>query len=44
MFFRDFSLKKRVKRAVLYVTGLGLYEAYLNGVKAGEELLTPGGV
>ncbi|MBR1743212.1 MAG: family 78 glycoside hydrolase catalytic domain [Lachnospiraceae bacterium] len=41
VFFRDFSLKKGIKRAVLYVTGLGLYEAYLNGEKAGDDYLAP---
>lgn len=29
-------------KARLYLTALGLYEAYLNGKKVGEEVLTPG--
>lgn len=32
---------KNLSRARLYVCGLGLYEAYLNGKKVGEEYLTP---
>ena len=33
---------KRVAGARLYISGLGLYEAYLNGEKIGDEYLTPG--
>ncbi len=32
---------RKVKSARLYITGLGLYEAYINGKKAGEEYLAP---
>jgi len=32
---------KEVRQARLYVCGLGLYEAYYNGEKIGEEYLTP---
>lgn len=38
---RCFCTDKRVVRARLYICGLGLYEAYLNGEKIGEEYLTP---
>ena len=41
LFFRDFSLKAAPVSARLYVTGLGLYEAGLNGEKVGNELLAP---
>ena len=42
-FVRDFSLQdvKEIKTARFYVTGLGLYEAYLNGVKIGDDYLAP---
>lgn len=40
VFFRSFSCKQIVK-ARLYVTGLGLYEATLNGKRVGSEYLTP---
>ena len=33
---------KEIASARLYICGLGLYEAYLNGRKIGEELLAPG--
>lgn len=39
--FKKFSISKKVNRARLYVTGLGLFEASINGKKIGEELLTP---
>ncbi len=34
--------KKKIQKARLYICGLGLYEAYLNGEKIGKEYLTPG--
>ena len=40
-FFRDFALEGEILSARLYVTGLGLYEAFLNGEKAGEDLMAP---
>lgn len=39
---RPFVLKAPVKRARLYCTGLGMYEASVNGKKAGDEYLAPG--
>ena len=41
VFYRQISLKGAVKKARLYICGLGLYEAYYNGKKIGEEYLTP---
>lgn len=38
---REFALSGRVKRARLYICGLGVYEAYVNGTKAGNDLLAP---
>lgn len=38
---KHISLKKAVKAARLYICGLGLYEAYYNGEKLGNEFLTP---
>ena len=37
-----FSLKGEVRSARLYITGLGLYHARLNGRPVTDELLTPG--
>lgn len=38
---REFPAENAVSRARLYICGLGLYEAYLNGQKVGDEYLTP---
>lgn len=40
---KTFQVKnaEQVSSARLYIAGLGLYEAYLNGSKAGDEYLTP---
>jgi len=39
---KEFSLKDEVKQARLYVSGMGVYSAYLNGTEiAPEELLKP---
>jgi alpha-L-rhamnosidase len=42
LFRKDFALKKRVKHARLYITGLGYYEATLNGRRIGNNMLDPG--
>jgi alpha-L-rhamnosidase len=42
LFRREFSVPKPLRRARLFISGLGYYEAYLNGKKLGENLLTPG--
>ena len=39
---RVFVLKKKVTQALLFVSGLGHYEAYLNGAKVGDRFLAPG--
>ncbi len=39
--FKTFTTEKEIGKARLYVTGVGLYEAYLNGKKVGNEFLTP---
>lgn len=42
VFFKDFKLAdKKVRGARIYVTGLGLYEAYVNGKRAGNDFLAP---
>lgn len=37
----EFELNRPVKRATLHICGLGLYEAYINGTRIGEQVLTP---
>jgi len=39
---REFALKKKVERARLYATAMGLYEMELNGKRVGDEYFTPG--
>ncbi len=41
IFYKDFKAIKQVKSARLYISGLGLFEASLNGQKIGNEVLTP---
>ena len=41
VFVKSFSGPKDVVRATICLTGLGLYEAYLNGTKIGDEYLAP---
>lgn len=38
---KDFSLEEECTRARLYLCGLGVFEAYLNGKRIGDEVLTP---
>lgn len=38
----EFEIEKEVKRARVYVTGLGSYVMYLNGGRIGDDILTPG--
>lgn len=42
MFRKEFELKKGVANATLFISGLGNYEARLNGQKIGKGFLTPG--
>ncbi len=42
MFRREFSAEKKVASAILFITAHGLYEAFINGQKAGDAFLTPG--
>jgi len=39
---RSFEINKAVKRARLYMTGLGLYWLEVNGKKVGDDFLAPG--
>ncbi len=42
VFRHSFSLRKPVRRAVVYIAGLGQYELRINGAKAGHSELNPG--
>ena len=42
IFSKTFVLKGNVKKARIYATSRGVYEAYLNGKRIGEDRMTPG--
>ena len=42
LFRKTFSVSKKVKTALLFVTGLGQYELCMNGMKVGNAFLEPG--
>ncbi|TSJ36575.1 Bacterial alpha-L-rhamnosidase [Mucilaginibacter corticis] len=42
IFYKSLRFDKPVKRAILYISALGLYEAKLNGKKIGSDYFTPG--
>ncbi len=39
---KEFTSKKEIKSAKVYISGLGLYELYINGKKIGDQVLAPG--
>ena len=41
-FRKAFSVSKKIKSATLYISGLGQYDAWINGNKAGKAFLAPG--
>ena len=42
IFFKNVKIEKEIKKARLYITGLGLYQAFINNSKVGNAYLTPG--
>ncbi len=42
LFRKGFLLSAGIKKAVLYISGLGYYEAYINGHRIGNHYLDPG--
>ena len=42
IFIKSFNTNKEIKSARLYITGLGLYQAFINNKKVGNAYLTPG--
>ena len=39
---KEFTLSKKIKSARLYASAKGIYEAYCNGRRVGDEVLSPG--
>src|SRR5690606_22975125 len=42
LFRKEFKVRDQVTRARLYITGLGYYEASINGKRIGDHVLDPG--
>ncbi|MEN8191631.1 MAG: family 78 glycoside hydrolase catalytic domain [Bacteroidota bacterium] len=42
MLRHEFEVEKKVKSATAFISGLGLFEFYLNGEKIGDQVLAPG--
>ena len=42
LFRKEFSTSRKIARARLYISGLGYYEATLNGKRVGDHVLDPG--
>jgi alpha-L-rhamnosidase len=40
-FRKAFDVNKKIKQAILYISGLGIYEAYINGHRVGDQVLSP---
>ena len=38
---KEFKAPKQVKKAMIYISGLGLYELYINGKRIGDDVLAP---
>ena len=41
MLRKSFKIEKQVKKALAFVTGLGYFEFYVNGQKAGDDVVVP---
>jgi len=41
MLRREFQAKKQVKRATVYLSGLGFFDLYINGAKVGDHIMDP---
>ncbi len=41
-FFHDLTIQKPLKKAVWEITSIGVYAAYINGIRVGDEVLAPG--
>lgn len=39
---KEFVAAGKIKKAMAYISGVGLYELYLNGVRVGDQVLAPG--
>ena len=42
MLRHEFEINKKIKSATAFISGLGLFELYINGNKIGDQVLSPG--
>ena len=42
LFRKEFAISKKIRKAILHISGLGYYEAFINGVRVGNRMLDPG--
>ena len=42
MLRHEFEVEKKIKSATVFISGLGLFEFYVNGEKIGDQVLSPG--
>lgn len=42
VFRKEFKIARKIRKALVFVTGLGHYELKINGVKVGDHFLSPG--
>lgn len=42
MLRHEFEINKKIKSATAFISGLGLFELYINGNKVGDQVLSPG--
>jgi len=40
-FRKEFMAPKKIRKAMVYIVGLGMYEMYINGKKIGNQVLSP---
>jgi alpha-L-rhamnosidase len=40
-FRKEFKVPDNIRKATVYISGLGLYELYINGTKIGDQVLAP---
>jgi len=38
---KEFPVKKEIRRATVHITGLGIYELFINGNRVGDQVLAP---
>lgn len=42
LFVKDFKCESEVEKATLYITAMGVYEAFINGERVGDYIMAPG--